>query len=66
MKLIFGEFRDNSYKNKLISVDLTLQCKNEDEFLYAWEKIKNIEGVEWCGCPIIEEDGKSTEISLFL
>ncbi|MNQ86146.1 hypothetical protein D3C85_1013310 [compost metagenome] len=61
MKLVAGDFKDyNPYTNKeeIQFIDLTLHCKNEEEFMEAWEKIKDIEGVVWCGCPAIEDDGK--------
>ncbi|MNJ89980.1 hypothetical protein D3C87_75690 [compost metagenome] len=59
MKLVAGDFKDyNPYTNKdeIKFVDLTLHCKTEQEFLEAWEKIKDIDGVEWVGCP--EQDDK--------
>lgn len=35
------------------AVDMT--CKNEAEFRKIFNKISNVNGVEWCGCPT-EED----------
>ncbi|MNV50161.1 hypothetical protein D3C71_1421540 [compost metagenome] len=29
-------------------------CKTEQEFYQAWDKIKDIQGVVWCGCPVDE------------
>ncbi|MNV12265.1 hypothetical protein D3C71_1028610 [compost metagenome] len=61
MKLVAGDFKDyNPYTNKdeIKFVDLTLHCKNEEEFIETFKKIKDIDGVIWCGCPTIEDDGK--------
>lgn len=31
--------------------EVVMTCKNEREFLSAFDQIKEVEGVEWCGCP---------------
>lgn len=31
--------------------DVVMTCKNEEEFLKAFDLIKEVDGVEWCGCP---------------
>lgn len=63
MKLVFGEHKnDSNGKNKLVSMDLTLHCEDEKEFDKAWEQIKDIEGVCWSGCPVVEDNGRYSDI----
>lgn len=64
MKLVNGKLTETNYmtgKEELQSLDLTLVCKNEEEFMEAWDKIKEISGVSWCGCPW-ELDGKYGDV----
>lgn len=36
---------------KTIGFAVNLRCRNENEFVEAYQKIKEVNGVEWCGCP---------------
>lgn len=68
MKLVAGQFKDyNPFKGKeeIQFVDLTLHCKTEAEFLEAWEKIKDIDGVEWVGCPDHDDESYIDMVASF-
>lgn len=60
MKFTTEEYREYNWateKEELEFISIDLHCKNESEFMQVWEKIKHVDGVEWCGCPT-EENGE--------
>lgn len=64
MKVVYEEFREYSYhtcKDELQAVELRLVCKNETEFRTAFQRIQDIEGVDWVGCPH-EDDNEYSDI----
>lgn len=54
MRLVYEEMRDFNYvsgKEEFESAQLLLVCKSYEEFMAAWSRIKDIDGVIWSGCP---------------
>lgn len=31
--------------------EVIMTCKNEEEFRKSFDQIKEVDGIEWCGCP---------------
>ncbi|PAD72808.1 hypothetical protein [Paenibacillus campinasensis] len=43
--------------------EVELICKSEAEFRKAFEEIKGVDGVRWCGCPVEEDEYYSDMIA---
>jgi hypothetical protein len=42
---------------RTVGFAVNLKCRDEAEFLEAYNKIKTVDGVVWSGCPVEDEKG---------